>query len=239
VLPLFDPRTNPERKVMVPMADYPVSLLLVLFDTPHLITGVVFDDQVVGAWAHFFKGVAELLAKKYGLDVFVTTSLDVYALCKTLAKIAHAYAVAEMGIDRFTHMLPHYIVGGYDEWATYYVGGLPKSESAGSTLHEISIEAPTVETWRYVVVRIRLFANVGAPTYRVVAGERLNPTKPLDTLLAEAGVLRSAGKTPAALRIRPPIPVGPWDPAAPSSNAVRGPLRKQWFRAQSEYPLRQ
>lgn len=238
-LTLIDPRTTPERKVKVPIEDYPANLLLVQFDTPHIISGVIFDSHVVGVWSHWFKDVAETLATKYGLDVFTTTSIDVYALCKTLAKIAHAYAVAELGIGAFTHMLPHYIVGGYDEWATYYVGGLPSIEPLGSTLHEIGIETPTTETWRYVVVRIRFFANVGAPTYRVVAGERINPATPLDVHLEQAGVLRNVGRTRSALRIRPPIPVGPWGPAAPSADGVPAPFPTQWFRAKSEYPRRQ
>lgn len=240
-LPLFDPRMTPDRKMMVPIEDYPASLLLATFDAPHLLTGVIFgDDQVAGVWMHYFKDVAELLAKKYGLDVFATTSLDVFALCRTLGKIAHAYTVAELGIDGFVHMLPNYIVGQhYDEWASYYVGGLPRAEPSTSNLHEIEIEIPTGETWRYVVVRIRLFASVGAPTYRIVSGQRLAPTKPVDVLLGEAGVLRNLRRMPAALQIRPPIPLGPLDLAAPFANEARGPLQKQWFRAMSEYPPRE
>jgi hypothetical protein len=222
---------------MVPIEDYPPTLLLVTFDTPHLLSGIVFGDPVSGAWMHFFKDVAELLATKYRLNEFATTSLNVHALCRTLAKIAHAYAVAEMGIDGFVHLLPHLIVGSYDEWATYYIGNLSHAAPPGANLHEIAIEPPTAETWRYVVVRIRLFASVGAPIYRVVAGERLAPAKPLEVLLAEARAPHSLGTMPAS-RITPPIPTGPLGQAAPSSNAARGPLQKQWFRAKSEYPPR-
>lgn len=231
-LPLFRPGPDPNPKVMIPIEDYPANLMLMAFDTPRLLSGAA---TLSVPWMHIFRDVAQLLADRYGLAEFAIPSLDPYALCRMLAKIAHAYTVAELGLDGFVPLLPHLIVGPYEGWDRFYVGGLHDIEPAGESLHEIAVEPVTAETWRYVVVRIRLFASVPAPTYRVVSGFRLSSAKPAEVPPAVGGVPRSFDRTPAVEELAPPIPQGLWDPTAPSANVARGPFERVWFRARSNY----
>jgi hypothetical protein len=50
------------------------------------------------------------------------------------------------------------------------VGGVPTNSPPSENLHELALEWEHHGGVDYVIARIRLFANLGAPTYVVVAG---------------------------------------------------------------------
>jgi len=52
------------------------------------------------------------------------------------------------------------------------IGGMPSTDPSDN-LHELELNWHRSEGVDYALVRIRLFANLGAPTYLVVAGSRL------------------------------------------------------------------
>ena len=92
----------------------------------------------------------------------------------TLAKIAHAYAVAELGYGSFQPyllgiirnqdpLLMHHLIGSA-------IGKAPVSDD----LHEIDILQPDqLNSGKLVVVKIHLFSNYdGMAVHYVVAGER-------------------------------------------------------------------
>jgi hypothetical protein len=89
-----------------------------------------------------------------------------------LAKIAHSYAVAELGSDAFHPLLPDLILGTEDR-AAYLVGGdasefpLPDKEPY---LHHVYLLNAMSGGIMYTLVSIRLFAVVGMPRYHVVVG---------------------------------------------------------------------
>jgi hypothetical protein len=92
---------------------------------------------------------------------------------RMLYKIAHGYAVAEIGYDGFEHFLPKCILD--TEKSSYdYIGSvgppkvnLPKEER----LHRLSLEYWENKDGIYLIVNIRLFAYAGAPDYHVIAGK--------------------------------------------------------------------
>jgi hypothetical protein len=92
-----------------------------------------------------------------------------------LAKIAHSYMAAEVGLKNVKSYLTDFIRRTFSDedesLAPYtYVGGSPLIEPESDSLHEIGW-APVGHGYLiYVVVRIRLFANLGTPTYYVVPG---------------------------------------------------------------------
>lgn len=218
-LPLFDTRATPNRKVMVDVGDFPVTIMLTAFDGPSALTGVPIQHATEKVWLHFLSPVDQrLLARKYGLFDFATSSFDARAFTVTIAKIAHAFLAGELGMRSFVPLLPHFIMGDHFAWHRHYIGGLLTQEPAAPELHQISIEEQTVENWPFYVVRLRLFSNIEAPTYRIVAGQRLTSAKPAEVLLAEAGVARSSHKTVSAYPTTHPIPTGLWDRISPSAN---------------------
>jgi hypothetical protein len=241
-LPLFDPREHRrtgivERKVMIPIKDYPISVLLVKFDTPRIFNPASSHNLMDGAWLHGFTDIQwDLLEQKYDLPEFGTSSLDTFALCRSLAKMGHAFTVAIFGFDGFIPTLPNFIMGNYDAIRLYYVGGRLDNEPVSDDLHEIGIEQPDAIQWEYIVVRIRLFARYGGPVYRVVAGRRISPNKPAEVLLEEIIAGRKLDRTIFGYLSSPPIPEGLWDPNAPSSGAAPEQAQFRHVRAKVARP---
>lgn len=100
----------------------------------------------------------------------VEQRFDVDSLARTLAKIAHATCIAELGIDAFEHMLPPYILGEKKE-LSYLVGGVRRSMEPNETLHEVVWKvSPGTDGWHWVMVEIRLFAQIGGPSALVIVG---------------------------------------------------------------------
>ena len=88
---------------------------------------------------------------------------------RMLAKIAHSYAVAELGLTGFTPLLLDIIKDPDTPFMGHLVGGgFESGEQPRDDLHEISIDPLFLP--RRVVVQIRLFVTSGLPTYWVVAG---------------------------------------------------------------------
>jgi hypothetical protein len=84
-----------------------------------------------------------------------------------LAKVAHSYAVGELGVAGLVPMLGPVIIGRNPRHILHWVGSGTLDEPAAKALHEIGMSrqrqyAGGREFW---MVRLRLFANMGAPTH--------------------------------------------------------------------------
>jgi hypothetical protein len=104
-----------------------------------------------------------------------SASLDTLLFSQMLAKIAHSFSAADIGLTRFNPTLVDFILNNYardDNDLSVYnlVGGLSALEPATMNLHEVGWTTVGVEALLYILVRIRLFALLGAPTYYVIAG---------------------------------------------------------------------
>jgi hypothetical protein len=87
-----------------------------------------------------------------------------------MAKIAHAFAVAEVGLDGFTPALQPTILGEQEN-PFQFVGCLEQAEPPKQNwLHDLSLLCWEDKGRRYLVVKMRLLANLGAPEYHVVVG---------------------------------------------------------------------
>lgn len=91
-----------------------------------------------------------------------------------LAKIAHSYLVATLGLENFTPILTKLILEGHDH-PTFWVG-CDEKEPPAPFLFEVShgdceITHGPFQGKKYITVRIRLFSFIGTPTYVVAAGE--------------------------------------------------------------------
>ena len=76
-------------------------------------------------------------------------------LGKMLAKIAHAFATAELGYGNFRPFLLDVILNRPPLYISHYVGGIRDVEPPlGGDLHEIEIDKTGLGKGRYVVVRI-------------------------------------------------------------------------------------
>jgi hypothetical protein len=104
----------------------------------------------------------------------VGIDLDGVAWLRILAKIAHGYAVAELGSDGFLPMLPDLILGRDLSLCTHLVGqyseAWPIPEPPPVAM--IDMRRAEVNGLAYVAVILRLLAELGpeTPAYAVIAG---------------------------------------------------------------------
>lgn len=99
---------------------------------------------------------------------------DSYKYARMLAKIAHCYAVARLGLGKFRPMLLPAIRGDRRFPLHFAVGGITTEAEKGASRHELGIFLVNLHGRDMYVVRIRLFSNLGWPEYFVIAGTTLN-----------------------------------------------------------------
>lgn len=100
------------------------------------------------------------------VNASVGSRLDHRPFGRMLAKIAHAFAVAQYGLDGFEPLLPSIILGNATN-TFYYVGGVTETEPRDiESLHTLESR----KTQRFVLAYVRLFEIMGAPAYDIVVG---------------------------------------------------------------------
>lgn len=129
-------------------------------------------------WAKNLNLNRESLTKK---DISEVSYLgfDTLKFCQILAKIAHAFATAELR-DGFKPLLTSFIRRRFEKEEAFlncydWIGGFHASQfktpPPTDFLHEIGYGFHDVGERSFVVVRLRLFSNLAAPVYFIVVGE--------------------------------------------------------------------
>ena len=91
-----------------------------------------------------------------------------------LAKIGHAYAVAEIGFSHFSPLLVDLILGR-DDHLGHHIGTETENPGSKTTkLHTLALmSARDANGDELIVVNVGLFARLSAPPYHVVVGRPL------------------------------------------------------------------
>jgi len=129
------------------------------------IRGASFRD---GITAHLERLTAALNVR----EIMPTATVSAPDFFRLLAKIAHAFAVAESGLEAFDPFLIPMICDADTSNAVQYVGGMRQEEPASSRLHELAMMQWNGPLQEIVTVKVRLLAVLGTPTYFVAVGKR-------------------------------------------------------------------
>ena len=106
---------------------------------------------------------------------------------RMLAKIAHAYCVAELGLYGFHPLLLPIVKGESDYPSHRFVGG--SSQRLNNHIrHELKLQRERHHGKMYWIVRIRIFADLGFPEYVCAAGLDLGESDITISPLNEADV---------------------------------------------------
>jgi hypothetical protein len=86
------------------------------------------------------------------------------------AKIAHSFAIAELGVGAFQPLLLDYIKDRHAKDVPWHLIGGARREGPSDNDYEISWREQTVKGFKHVVVEMRLLARLNFPKFIVVAG---------------------------------------------------------------------
>jgi hypothetical protein len=163
----------------IPVNEYPGFLMSFVFPLPTALLGISPTGQgfaggiTLGILPQFGERL-NVLRARYGDKVTFPTRGSAESVGRLLAKIAHAYSCAEVGLDAFRPYLLNIIRNQDAHLLGHFIGSAAGATIVGEDLHEIGILPPErFATGNLIVVRIHLFSNYqGMPIHYVVAGER-------------------------------------------------------------------
>ena len=156
--------------VNLPLEDHPTMLLFPRLGPPGILVSRPQEHaDMRGMWVYRLNLNPASLSK-YGIQSIASAVMNTHRFSQMLAKIAHSFAVARFGLHGFTPiLLDHILHTGKCPW--HFVGGRDGDPTVSNALHEIEHEECETVAKRFLLVRVRLFANLGAPGYVVVTGE--------------------------------------------------------------------
>ena len=175
---LFIIENGQERVKNVPLDEHPNVLAMPEFSVPpaHL-TGSTRPPLIrmkMHSEQHEVHRLAQLQSDQ---AVMVGGSFNVDAFVRLLAKIAHGMMWISFDTERVRPLLLPIILAGEtgDAWRLIGMGELPMipfSPAYGRGVHQVICDvASTQEKGNFIIVKMRLFAEWGAPAYTVIAGE--------------------------------------------------------------------
>lgn len=174
-LPVNVDRGSGPETVRVPLEEHPAALFMFSFEPPRLLYGILDPDGGFAGKVTIRPMTGDLgkRADKLGgkVNLIARGGFDALLFGRTLAKIAHSFAVAELGLRGFRPLLNDLILGKPTRHAAQFVGGVLSPEPKAQERNEISINRLSGVRQDYHVVRLRLFADLEMPTYEIVAGE--------------------------------------------------------------------
>ena len=121
--------------------------------------------------SHNFQELLQSLAEELGVHSLMPESkAEIPAFCSLLAKIALSYIAAEIRASAQKSRLAEIAVGGNMNNCLHYIGSAATDEPPSEALHELSLARHT--STGSILVRLRLLAKLGTPTYFVVLPDR-------------------------------------------------------------------
>jgi hypothetical protein len=167
----------------IPKELHPSAVIVPTMPFPEFLLGLVASEnaplpaigfQAIPVTPNFNARVSNVGGR---IKLIKGTGFDTYAFYRLLAKIGHAFTVAEIGLDNFTPTLMNVI---NDEkmpnYANHFIGSGLTLEPRSEFLHEIGFEPPISRDGEtYFVVRIRLFAHLGTVHHYAVTGLKKAP----------------------------------------------------------------
>lgn len=169
----------------IPIADGPLILNLWQSPAPRILGDEIDPAQADGRpWRYIEASRADPILRKAAEELgvervgFRLQSVDRLHYLRSLAKTAHAFAAAELGIDSFEPFLTDLILKRSDN-VEQFVGDMPGVASLeGPTGHSFKISLGQTPddlgpAGGLIVVFMQLWADLGSPPHLVVVGRPL------------------------------------------------------------------
>lgn len=171
----------PLQTITVPTSEFPMAFVGLRLRRARILDGklplrlrgdetqTAVDGEIWGK--SLPEDMEKYVPKGIGIDYgFGLGKIQPVTFAKLIAKIAHAYAVAELGLNFFKPLATDLILGKTDT-LSQWVGGdweIPKPSDA---LFDLKLEQASSNGVNFLLVHVRLFSFFGTPQYHVVVGE--------------------------------------------------------------------
>lgn len=168
-------RTKSGELRWVPIEEAPDILFVPKSYEPEIILGIKspYPWGGQGTWAIGGENTDySKFQETHNWDGSISVDTHPWNFGRMLAKIAHSYAVARLGIDGFSPLLTD-IIKGKVQYLGFLIGTETKHQNAAAHMHELFIYSLRLKQDSdnlYVAADIRLFAEHCLPKYRVVVG---------------------------------------------------------------------
>lgn len=172
----------------IPYTDYPAPFLIYGFGRATYLDDHTQNISLFQWDPLLFTNTEEVaqFAKTHDWDGKFRVEYAPVEFARCLAKIAHAYAVAEWGLDAFRPLLREIILSESDEIGRFIGGSsLPPTSVVGGA-HGLRMDMEVTPTRVLAVVRIRLFTRGETPEYEVVVGQ-IETQKQIDRVIEKSG----------------------------------------------------
>lgn len=168
------------RSRSVPLHEHPGALIVPILPYPTALVGALPIDRDIPLPSHAaIRPMTPDLptrAQKVmdGRGINLAKALKAVEFYRLLAKIAHAYTTAELGVGGFKPCLLSLILRARRPmFADHFVGSTYTDDPRSPRLHDVHFVSPIKDgPFEMIVVRIRLFASLSMPTHYAVAGAR-------------------------------------------------------------------
>lgn len=167
----------------VPFDEHPTILTLYRLDMPGWLRGLEPQDNdnnfIRGIWSN------HITPAQFKQPSITRTTAHLIPHLKLMAKIAHGFAVYRYGIDGFEPFLTDFIRGKDFPHPSFFIDG-DWGPIPPATPHPWHIRSSIAPYGNLILVRLRIFAMLGAPVYLVIVGKhkpdsaRLKPYDRLD-----------------------------------------------------------
>ena len=174
-LPLTFLLRDSEIKVDLPIKEHPHYFLTFdIVKPPLFLTGETSDIFYVRAVAIGYQADYSQRASSLPVQTIAhDAAVDYLGVCSLIAKIAHAFAIVECGIDSFDPLLLDIIYGKPVPFSRYIGGGYALGQiTAMPDMHRCRIIEKNIDGVIYFLCDVQLFSIFGAPIYQVVVGRK-------------------------------------------------------------------
>lgn len=165
----------------IPIGEYPLHIMLPLYGSPEILRPRILKKSPLTSARNFPNRMEfddELWFTRRGLRSRIqrgqirtaSGQTDFDAFAGMLAKIGHSFATGELGFQGFTPLIFDGKHKGTAHPLHHFVGCDREIAPPGEERHELDLRLENVHGRRFWVVRIRLFSDLGWPTYQVVVG---------------------------------------------------------------------
>jgi hypothetical protein len=148
------------------MSELPTTIPSLVLPPPGLLTGLENKEQgqiTVRALSFYSTGESPRADQEHR-DISILFPFDPGQIVKFMAKIAHATAVAELGISAFSHLLPDLILGKTNNFSSLV--GSPEKPLMSNKLHAVSL----LQREQYLIAHVGLFSRYSIYPFEVVVG---------------------------------------------------------------------